>query len=95
MHHVFGENFVKEKLLSGSFEDVVKYIVSIPSIALTFTKGHQIRIAITNACDNYGFPNSNTGKDEALVTETVAGKMAIHHSSDYPSCVILPVLPRN
>jgi putative CocE/NonD family hydrolase len=95
VHNVFGENFVKEELLSGSFEDVVKYIISVPSIALTFKKGHQIRIAITNACDNYGFPNSNTGKDEALVIETVAGKMAIHHSPDYPSCVTLPVLPKN
>lgn len=95
VHHVFGKNFVKEELLSGSFDDVVKYIISIPSIALTFKEGHQIRIAIANACDNYGFPNSNTGKDEALVTETVVGKMAIHHTPDYPSCVTLPVLTGN
>ncbi|MFC2166112.1 CocE/NonD family hydrolase [Acidobacteriota bacterium] len=95
VHNVFGENFIKEELLTGSFEDVVKYIISVPSIALTFKKGHKVRIAITNACDNYGFPNSNTGKDEALVTETIVGKMAIHHSPDYLSCVILPILPKN
>jgi len=94
VHNVFGKNFVKEELLSGNSDDVVKYIVSIPSIAITFKRGHQIRIAIANACDNYGFPNSNTGKDEALVTDTVVGKMAIHHSPKYPSCVILPVLPK-
>jgi len=95
VHHVFGENFVAEEFLTGSFDDVMKYIISIPSIALTFKKGHQIRIAIANACDNYGFPNSNTGKDEALVKETKVGKMAIHHSPDCPSCVILPVLAEN
>jgi len=94
VYHVFGENFVNEELLSGSFEDVVNYTISMPSIALTFKKGHRIRIAITNACDNYGFPNSNTGKDEAIVIETMVGRMAIHHSPKYPSCVMLPVLPR-
>ena len=93
VYHVFGKNFVEEKQLSGAFEDVVAYTISIPSIALTFKKGHSIRIAVMNACDNYGFPNSNTGEDEALVTETVRGKMAIHHNLNYPSCVILPVLP--
>jgi len=93
VYHVFGKNFVEEKQLSGAFEDVVAYTISIPSIALTFEKGHSIRIAVMNACDNYGFPNSNTGEDEALVTEPVRGKMAIHHNLKYPSCVILPVLP--
>ena len=93
IYHVFGSNFEEEELLSGDIDDVVRYTISIPSVANTFKKGHRIRIAIMNAHDNYSFPNSNTGGDEGLVTETVVGTMQIHHTSAYPSHVILPVLP--
>ncbi|MCC7133570.1 MAG: hypothetical protein IT352_13010, partial [Gemmatimonadales bacterium] len=68
--------------------------IGIRSIANTFRKGHRIRIAIMNAVDNYSFPNSNTGKHEAFVTETVVGSMAVHHSRAHPSSVTLPVIRR-
>jgi predicted acyl esterase len=73
---------------------VVKYEIGIRSIANTFRKGHRIRIAIMNAVDNYSFPNSNTGEDEARVTRTVVGNMAIHHGPDRASYVVLPVMPK-
>jgi len=94
-YHVFGSNFETEELLSGDIKDVVRYEISIPSIANTFKKGNRIRIAVMNAHDNYSFPNSNTGGDEGYVTETVVGEMQIHHTPDYPSHVILPVLPKS
>ena len=90
---VFGSNFQKENLLSGSMKDVVRYEIAVPAMAVTFKQGHRIRVAVANACDNYSFPNSNTGGDEATVTRTVVGKMAIHHTERYPSHVILPILP--
>ncbi len=90
--HVFGSNFEKEVLLSGDIKDVVRYDIRMLSIAAVFKKGHRIRIGVTNACEGYGFPNSNTGKHEAYVTETKTGTMVIHHSPDYPSHVILPIL---
>jgi len=93
-HHIFGSNFETERLLSGDPAEVVRYEFGIRSIANTFKKGNRIRIAIMNALDNYSFPNSNTGGNEALVTETVVGNMAIHHSDRYPSHVVLPVMPR-
>ena len=91
---VQGSNFEKEELLSGNLADVVPYQIGIKGVANTFRKGHRIRVAIMNALDNYTFPNSNTGGDEARVTETVVGTMKIHHTKVYPSHVILPVLPR-
>jgi len=89
-----GSNFETEQLLSGNPADVVKYEIGIRGVANTFKKGHRIRVAIMNALDNYTFPNSNTGGDEARVTATVPGRMAIHHTRLHPSHVILPVLPR-
>lgn len=94
VHHVFGSNFAHETLLSGDPNEVVRYDISLHSIANTFKKGHRIRVAIMNALDNYSFPNSNTGRDEATVTETVIGKMAIHHSAGQASHIVLPVMPR-
>ncbi len=92
-YHVFGSNFEKEVMLSGDIKDVVRYEISIPSLANNFKKGHRIRIAVMNAHDGYSFPNSNTGGDEGFVTDTVVGKMQIHHTKAYPSHVILPVVP--
>ena len=93
-HHIFGANYQTEKFLSGDPKDVVKYEIGIRSIANRFAKGHRIRLAVMNASDNYSFPNSNTGQNEARVTETVVGNMAVHHTALYPSHLILPVLDR-
>lgn len=92
-HGAFGSNYEKEELLSGNLDDVVRYDITLRPIANTFRKGHRIRVAIMNALDNFQFPNSNTGEDEALVTRTVAGKMKIHHSASHPSHIVVPVLP--
>lgn len=92
--HVFGENFTQSHLLSGRMQDVVRYEISLKSIANTFRKGHRIRIAVMNAMDNYSFPNSNTGGIEAEVTETRVGRMRIHHAPGAASHVILPVMPQ-
>jgi putative CocE/NonD family hydrolase len=91
-HRVFGSTFEHEKLLSGDPTEIVRYDISLRPIANLFKKGHRIRVAIMNALDNYAFPNSNTGKNEATVTETVIGKMAIHHSAAHASHIVLPVL---
>lgn len=93
VHHVFGSNFERERLLSGDPNEVVRYEISLHSIANTFKKGHRIRVAIMNALDNDAFPNSNTGENEATVTKTVVGHMAIHHSADQASLIVLPVIP--
>lgn len=93
-HGIFGRNFETERLLSGDPGEVVRYEIGLRAIANRFRRGHRIRIAVMNAMDHYSFPNSNTGGDEARVTETVAGRMALHHTPAHPSHVILPVLPR-
>lgn len=92
-YHAFGSNFKTEELLSGNIEDVVRYEISIPSIANRFSKGDRIRIAVMNAMENYSFPNSNTGGDESRVSTTIPGTMRIHHSDKHPSHVVMSVLP--
>lgn len=90
--HVFGRNFTGQHLLSGRMADVVRYEISLKSIANTFRKGHRIRIAVANAMDNYAFPNSNTGGVEADATRTQVGRMRLHHAPGAASYVTLPVM---
>lgn len=87
-----GSNFEREALLSGNSADGVKYEIGVKGVANTFKNGHRIRIAIMNAMDNYTFSNSDTVGDGGLVTETMVGNIAVHHSARYPSHVVLPVL---
>lgn len=94
VNRALGKNYESERPLSGDPGEVVEYRIALRSIANTFKKGHRIRIAVMNAMNNYSFPNSNTGADEARVTETIPGQMAIHHGGPHPSRIILPVLPR-
>lgn len=94
VHRTQGENFTRERLLSGDPADVVRYRIGIKGVANTFRRGHRIRIAVMNAMANYTFPNSQTGEDEARATTTRKGQMTLHHSAMYPSHVALPVLPR-
>jgi putative CocE/NonD family hydrolase len=95
IHQLAGSNIETESLLIRDLGDVVRYHFTIPAIANTFKAGHRVRVAIMNAMDNYSFPNSNTGGDEATVTETVVGKMRIHHSAEHPSRVTLHILPNH
>lgn len=91
-YHAFGSNFEKEVSLSGDIEHVVRYEISIPSVANMFKRGHRIRLALMNAHDNYSFPNSNMGGDEGSATRVRPGTMRIHHSARHPSHVLLPHL---
>jgi putative CocE/NonD family hydrolase len=92
-HHAFGSNYEREDLLSGNPATVVRYEFGLRSIANTFRKGHRIRVAVTNAMDNYAFPNSGTGGNEATATETAIGRMALHHAPGRASHILLPVMP--
>ncbi|MHB1328197.1 MAG: CocE/NonD family hydrolase [Gemmatimonadales bacterium] len=94
VNRALGKNYETERLLSGNPDEVVEYKIALRSIANTFKKGHRVRIAVMNAMNNYSFPNSNTGGDEARATKTVTGRMAIHHGGPHPSRIILPVMPR-
>jgi putative CocE/NonD family hydrolase len=58
-----------------------------------FLKGHRIRLEISSS----NFPrydrNTNTGELAPTETKTVSADQTIFHSRQYPSRVILPVIP--
>ena len=66
----------------------------IAPISLVFKKGHRIRIEITSS----DFPeydrNLNTAEPMGYGKETVVAHQTILHTPEYPSHLILPVIPR-
>ncbi|MFC2169551.1 CocE/NonD family hydrolase [Acidobacteriota bacterium] len=57
-----------------------------------FAPGHKIRVEISSSSFPRWERNLNTGGDNYDETEWLIAKNAVHHSIDYPSCIILPII---
>jgi uncharacterized protein len=54
-----------------------------------------MRIEISSSYFPYYLPNLNTGADNnAYETKPVVARQKIFHTAEYPSHVVLPVIPR-
>ena len=73
---------------------VYKYEISLWETSNLFRTGHRIRVEISSS----NFPrfdrNLNTGQVPGLDTEMAAAHQTIYHDSQYPSHLLLPVIPR-
>jgi hypothetical protein len=61
-----------------------------------FQRGHRIRVEISSSWYPYFLPNLNSGADNlAMVSmsEAVVARQTVHHGSQYPSHILLPVIP--
>lgn len=58
----------------------------------TFLPGHRIQVEITSSRFPNHDRNLNTGGNNVLETEYVTAENRIHHSAQYPSHVILPIV---
>jgi uncharacterized protein len=80
-----------EEIIPGQ---VYKYSIDLWATSNLFKQGHRIRIYITSS----NFPrfnrNPNTGSSILSSPQTVAAEQTIFHSSQYPSALILPLIPR-
>jgi putative CocE/NonD family hydrolase len=62
--------------------------------ANVFQKGHRIRIEISSSYFPYYLRNLNTGADNiGLETKTAIAQQKVFHTAQYPSHVVLPVIP--
>ena len=59
-----------------------------------FAKGHRIRVEISSSYFPYYLRNLNTGADNiGFETKAVVAEQKIFHTTEYPSHVVLPVIP--
>jgi hypothetical protein len=60
-----------------------------------FLTGHRIRAEISSSYFPYYVRNLNTGADNnGLETRMLAAAQKIYHSPEYPSHLLLPVIPK-
>jgi hypothetical protein len=61
--------------------------------SLVFGKGHRIRLDVTSSNFPHFDRNLNTGNDPASDTEVRVAHQVVYHTADYPSHILLPVIP--
>ena len=73
---------------------VYEYTIDLWATSNTFLAGHRIRVEISSS----NFPrfdrNLNTGEDPATGTRMETATQTIRHSAEFPSHIVLPVIPR-
>lgn len=79
-----------EKLVPGQ---IYEFSIRCNPTAYLFKQGHKIRLEISSS----NFPafsrNLNTGEPIGASDRSLVAHQTIHHSADYPSRLILPVIP--
>jgi hypothetical protein len=74
---------------------VYEYTIDLWATSNTFLPGHRIRLEISSS----NFPrfdrNLNTGGDTMTDTAMVKATQTIYHDAQYPSHIVLPVIPRS
>jgi putative CocE/NonD family hydrolase len=87
----YREGFEEQSLLDPG--QVYEYEIDLGVTGIVFQKGHRIRIEISSS----NFPrfdrNLNTGNDPGTDTEPCQAKQTIYHSKQYPSHIVLPIIP--
>ena len=79
---------------SYSRGQVYEYTIDLWATSNLFRKGHQIRVEISSS--NFPRFDRNTNTGEAIGTDSsfVSALQSVYHTSEYPSCITLPVVPR-
>ncbi|MCP4544833.1 MAG: CocE/NonD family hydrolase [bacterium] len=78
-----------EPLESGK---IYKYTLDLWHVGVLIPKGWRIRMEVASACFPEFSRNLNTGGNNETETEYIAARQRIHHSREYPSCLVLPVV---
>ena len=87
----FSEGFTSPSLLEP--DNVYAYEIDLGVTGNVFQRGHRIRLEISSS----NFPrfdrNLNTGGSLASETEMRQANQTVYHSRQYPSHILLPVIP--
>jgi putative CocE/NonD family hydrolase len=73
--------------------EVTEFEIDLVATGNAFQPGHRIRVEIASS----NFPrfdrNPNTGEQPGRSDKVVSALQTVHHSNEYPSRIILPVIP--
>ena len=89
----YRESFSEPKLLEAG--KVYEYEIEVGVTGNCFRKGHQIRLEVSSS----NFPrfdrNLNTGGDPARDANMRRANQSVHHTSIFPSHLLLPLIPQD
>jgi uncharacterized protein len=93
---------ISEGILRRSYQDAKEHAASeraqeihieLWPTSMVFFKGHRISLEVSSS----NFPrfdrNPNTGGDIASAVKVISAKQTVRHDPDYPSRLILPIIP--
>ena len=73
--------------------EVYRYAIDLVATSNVFLAGHRVRVEIASS----NFPrfdrNPNTGEQPGTGTEMVSALQTVLHTAEYPSRIVLPVIP--
>lgn len=81
-----------ESELSG---EIVEYEIDLWATSNVFLPGHRITLEISSSSFPHYLPNPNTGETLIDSNQTVKAKQTIYHNEQYPSHLIVPIVPAN
>ncbi len=87
----FREGLDKEVMMDPG--SVYKIEVELEATSNVFLKGHKIRLEVTSSSFPRYSRNLNTGGDNLKDKEFVKATQTLRHSLEFPSRIILPVIP--
>nr|WP_295970099.1 CocE/NonD family hydrolase [uncultured Bacillus sp.] len=83
---------VSEKELNG---EIIEYEIDLWVTSNVFLPGHRITLEVSSSSFPQYLPNPNTGKSLTVSEETVKAHQVVYHSEQYPSHLILPIIPKD
>ena len=72
---------------------VYKYDIDMWQTGITITAGRRLRVEVASACFPLFSRNLNTGGHNEMDTRYVSAEQGIYHNRQYPSHILLPVIP--
>jgi putative CocE/NonD family hydrolase len=72
---------------------VYEYALDLWQTGITVPKGHRLRVEVASASFPMFSRNLNTGGHNETETNFVTAEQTIYHSAEYPSHVLLPMIP--
>lgn len=74
--------------------EVIEYEIDLWATSNTFLAGHRIRLEVSSSNYPRFDRNPNTGELPGRSAEMVSALQTVFHSSEYPSRLVLPVIPK-
>jgi putative CocE/NonD family hydrolase len=87
----YRESMTKPSLLEPG--KVYEYALDLWQTGITVAKGHRMRVEVASAAFPLFSRNLNTGGHNEMETKFVTAEQTIYHNAQYPSHVVLPLIP--